>query len=322
MTDWRNLTKNTFISLDECDLDDTTYFIPCYADLRPVRDSISAQGIINKPLLQKTKEGKYVPVLGRRRLLAARQIGLRGIEARVLEDDVSERMLYEVAFWDNKSHREFEVCTKAVVVHRLLELFSREEVADRFLPALGIPPYGPRIEALCRIATLERDIHALMASGRLNEKTALLLSYLTRDDRRDIITLIDRLKPNINKAAEIISGVLDLATHRGCSVQDILSIPQIREPLTDPKTSDLTALTDTVRKALRRLRYPDLYNEEVRFFEWLRKQRLPVNVTVRPTQAYEDKSCTIEIKVESREQAAALVKKIMTIKGGDLSPRL
>jgi len=315
MINWQNHTRKTLVALEDCDLDDTTYSIPCFADLEPLKKSISVVGIIHRPLVQKDQKRKWIPVLGRRRLLAALELGFNVIEADILEDSYSIAVGYEVAFWDNISHRQFEAPTKAVVVCRMVQLFSREEVAARFLPALGIPPYGPRIEALCRIAMLGHDIHSLMALGRLNEKTALLLTYLAPDERRVITDLIKRLSPNMNKSAELIASMLDLARYRGCPVQEVLNAPEIKEFLGVTGSSSCSAMTDTLRSVLRNLRYPDLCLAEARFSEWLMAQGLPRNINVRPTQAFEDTSCIVEIRVESSEKATDLIGKIMGIEG-------
>jgi hypothetical protein len=308
MNNWRNHTQEISIVLDDCDLEDGTYFIPCFGDLGPLKESILAVGIIHNPLVRQNAQGKWIPVLGRRRLLAARELGFGRVEARCLADEISEARAYEIAFWDNVTQRQFEAPTKAVVVHRLMQLFSREEVAARFLPALGIAPYGPKIESLRRIAMLEPEIHLSMALGRINEKTALMLSYLEPHDRRVCMNLFARLKLNANKTFEAATALIDMARVQGCSVQDVLNSAEIQEVLSPDQQRDPSVLGESLRHALRRLRYPELCGEEAAFEAWLKDQKLPSNITIRPSQAFEDNSCTIEIQVESKEKALAVVK--------------
>ncbi|MGC8907844.1 MAG: ParB/RepB/Spo0J family partition protein [Desulfomonilaceae bacterium] len=313
MNNWRKHTQELSLALDDCDLDDGTYLIPCFADLGALKESISAVGIIHKPLVRQNTQGKWVPVLGRRRLLAARKLGFGHVEGRVLDDEISEALAYEVAFWDNVTHRQFEAPTKAAVIHRLLQLFSREEVAARFLPTLGIPPYGPKIEALRRIAMLEPEVHLSMAMGRINEKTALMLSYLEPQDRRVCMNLFARLKLNANKTFEAASALMDMARFQGCSVQEVLNSAEIQEVLSCDQERDPWTLGESLRRALKRVRYPGLCAEEAAFAAWLREQKLPSNMTIRPSQAFEDNSCTIEIHVESKEKALGIVQAFSTL---------
>ncbi len=310
MKDWRNHTHELSIALDDCDLEDRTYLIPCFGDLGPLKESISAVGLIHKPLLQQSAQKKWVPVLGRRRLLAARDLAFGSVEARVLDDEVAEAGAYEIAFWDNVTQRQFETPTKAIVVHRLLELFPREEVAARFLPTLGIPPHGPRIEALRRIAKLEHEVHLSLALGKINEKTALMLSYLEPHDRGVSMNLIARLKLNVNKTFEVMTGLIDMARVQGCSVKEILNLAEIQEVLSadQPRDRDPVGVGESLRSVLKRLRHPELCAEETKFSAWLKSQRLPSNIAVRPSQAFEDNSCTIEIRVDSKEKARCIVK--------------
>ncbi len=317
MKNWQKNTKDIVIAVEDCDLDDSTYIIPCFADLETLKRSIMAVGMIHRPLVQRNEKRKWIPIIGRRRMVAAKELGFGAIGASILEDGMDEALCYELAFWDNISHREFDTPTKAVVVYRLLQLYSREEVAKRFLPALGIPAYGPRLEALCRIATLDSDIHHLMAVGRLSEKTALMLTHLPLKERQVIMDLVKRLKPNINKSAEIIGSLLDLATYRGSTVEEILNAPEIRELLVLSGSSHPTDLTDKLRQLLRKIRYPELNSQEAKFSEWLKTQRLPPNINVRPAQAFEDKSCTIEVRVESKEKATDLLGQIIAMEYGD-----
>lgn len=317
MKDWLNHIEHENIDLDDCDLDDKTYFVPCYADLEPLKASILAQGIVYNPFVQLNTEEHWIPVLGRRRLLAARAIGLRRVKVGIVERHIDDSLAYEAAFWENMGHRQFDTPAKAVIVHRLLQLFPRDEVAARFLPVLGIPPYGPRLEALCRIANLEPDIHSFMASGRVNEKTALLLSHMPQKDRCACINLISRLKPNMNKTAELIGGLFDLAIYQERSVKDILDSPEIHQTLRADHTTGSAAVIEALRRLLRRLRHPELCVEETQFSEWLAGQSLPSNVTIRPSQAFEDKSCTVEIKADSKEKAAQIVRSILTSAVGD-----
>lgn len=313
MNDWLSQAKNSIVALQDCDLDDETYRVPCYNSLQGLIQSIDRVGLLCKPVMQEQLDGRLVPVLGRRRIQALREMGMSEVRVKILSQRAPEAECYQLAFWDNISHRELELPSKAFVIKRLLELFPRLEVASRFLPVLGINPWGPRIEELKLLNRIHNDASVLLASGRLNEKTALIMARLDPRGQECCRRILDELKPNVNKSHELISGLFDLSVNRGCTVQDIVQSTEFASMKDSPGKSSKEKIHD-LRSWLRRTRYPELHGEELEFQEWLKQQQLPKNVAVRPQEAFEDPTCTIEIRSLSRMEAQELLKKL------DLTP--
>ncbi|MFH0825314.1 MAG: ParB N-terminal domain-containing protein, partial [Pseudomonadota bacterium] len=139
-----------WIMIDPADVDieDATFLIPCFADLQPLVKSIESIGILNAPFLQEGPGGRLRPVIGRRRLKAALIAGLSQTHVRLLPKDMPEQEVFSLAFWDNLTVRPFQPGCRAYVTRRILELFSKEEAAKRFLIHLGIHPSGPRLAEL------------------------------------------------------------------------------------------------------------------------------------------------------------------------------
>jgi hypothetical protein len=231
------------------------------------------------------------------------------VPASVLLRETSEAECYELAFWDNIGHRELELPSKAFVVTRLLEVFPRSEVASRFLSVLGITPWGPRIEELRILAQVNREISSLLAAGRLKEKTALTIARISRLDQKACVRLLDELKPNVNKAHELIAGLVDLSVTKGCSIREIIQASEMAWMIeSDDRCSH--EKTDMLRSWLKRMRCPELYQDELEFQEWLRRQPLPKNVSIKPQQAFEDPGCAIEIRLRSRSEVSNLLRNL------------
>ena len=172
---WLANTRTTLFDPQEIDLRDRTYYIPCFADPAPLVKSLDSVGILNPPLLQELPGGRMIPVLGRRRLQAAVQLGISQTEVKIVSDRIPEAEGFAVALWDNFGHRTFDIASTAVVVRRLLDLLPRDVVADGFLPLLGVPARGPRLERLRAIGGLEEPVLQSLALGRIQEKTAFIL---------------------------------------------------------------------------------------------------------------------------------------------------
>jgi len=309
------LDRTTFVNLDprDTDLSDTTYFVPCFAAPDSLALSIERVGILNPPVVQECCDGRMIPVLGRRRLEAAEKIGLLEITARVVPDDMPEPDGFILAFWDNYAHRGFDEAVRAVVLARLLQLFPRLTVAREFLPALGVPPKGPRIERLKAIGGLEHRTLRALACGRIHEKTAALLTKCLPDDRSVVMDLVELLGLNANKNAEVIAGLFDMSILSGRKISEILKDDPLPGLLSEENLSPAER-GRRIRDQLRTWRFPALSSNEQKFQEWRRSLVLPSNTTIRHTQAFESEECTVEIKLRSRADAAKALERLSDLK--------
>ncbi len=167
---WLAHTKTRFLDLEEIDLEDTTYLVPCFSDLDVLQSSVARLGIVHPPILQERPGTRPIPVLGRRRLTVARDLGMSRVEVRTIPSEMPVQDGFQLAFWDNIACRTFDAACTAMVVKRLLEIFPRTEVANEFLPILHVPQHGPRLERLQAVGGLELPVLGAMAAGRIHEK--------------------------------------------------------------------------------------------------------------------------------------------------------
>jgi hypothetical protein len=215
---------------------------------------------------------------------------------------MSETEGFLMAFWDNVGHRPLGSAGRAVVVRRLLELLPRDVVARDFLPLLGIPPRGPRMERLRSIGGLESSVLEALGTGRIVEKTALILTDLTSHERALLLDLIRGLGLNANKTAEVIEYLFDLAVLHGKPILEFLERDELSAVLSreDVPVPERAA---RFREVLREWRFPELTNREQEFRAWRRRLPGSERISIQPTPAFEDEKCTIQIKAESWEEA-------------------
>lgn len=308
---WLDHTVPLSLDPSRVDLGDKTYWIPCFGSLDRLVGSISTVGILNPPVMQ-FRAGKPVPVLGRRRLLAAREVGLSTVPARVAPEDMPESDGFVLAFWDNVGHRSFDPACTAVVVRKLLELFPKEVVAKDFLPALSVPPKGPRLERLKAVGGLEESALTALAAGRIMEKTALILTQMAPEDRRSVLELIEDLGLNCNKAAEIVAHLFDLSVLHGKSVAQWLSDEKATGILTNHELTPAER-AQRFRALVRAWKFPGAIDEEKAFRRSL--QELPGigRVSVRPVSGFDEEKCVVEIRAESWGEAEKVAKRLERI---------
>jgi len=306
---WLANTRTALLDPHEIDLRDSAYCIPCFADLAPLVKSIDSVGILNPPLLQELPGGRMIPVLGRRRLQAAVQLGISQTEVKIVSDRISEAEGFAVALWDNFGHRTFDMASTAVVVRRLLDLFPRDVVAGDFLALLGVPARGPRLERLRAIGGLEEPVLQALALGRIQEKTAFVLSALASDEQHTLMKLTDALGMNANKRAEVISHLADLSVFHGKPILEFLHVEEARSIVHDediPRPERAARF----RRLIRSWKFPELVNSEQEFQEWLRGLPESERIVVRPAPGFESRECTVEIRTESREEVERILNRL------------
>ena len=79
---------------------------------------------------------------------------------------------------------------RAYVVKRLFELIPRETLAKKIFPFLDVSSKGPKLERLRRIGGLETPLLSALSKGRLQEKSAGILSELPGVQRLSLMKLI------------------------------------------------------------------------------------------------------------------------------------
>lgn len=306
---WLANTRKALLDPHEIDLRDRTYYVPCFVGLAPLVKSIDNVGIVNPPLVQELPGERMIPVLGRRRLQAAVQLGKSQTEVKIVSDRISEAEGFAVALWDNLGHRTFDTASTAVVVRRLLDLFPRDVVAHDFLPLLGVPARGPRLERLRAIGGLQEHVLQLLALARIQEKTAFILSALSSDEQGALMKLTDALGMNANKRAEVISHLADLSVFRGKPILEFLHLEEAGSIVHDEDVPR-PERAERFRRLIRSWKFPELVNSEQEFQDWLRGLPESEGMVVRPVPGFESRECTVEIRTKSREEAERILKRL------------
>ncbi len=306
MLNWLENTSSHSLDLSRIDPDDRTYYIPCFSGLDALIKSIESVGILNTPVLQERASGLLVPVLGRRRLKAAAQLGISRVEVRLLPAEMPEDQGFTMAFWDNVAHRSLDPASLAVVVKRLLELFPRAIVAKDFLPALGVSPRGPRLQRLCAVATLAEPILEALSFARISEKSAFILSEFEPPERLAVFKVTEKLGFNANKRAEVIENLFDLSICRHTSVIDLLNRKDAHSLLVEDDMP-VSERAERFRKLVRSWKFPELTAREREFRSWSNNLPGSQRLSVHAAPSFETEQISVEIRADSKEHAEAMI---------------
>lgn len=310
MMNWQENIRSILVHPDEIELSDRTYYLPCYDEIGPLVESISQVGVLSPPVVRKNDDGTLVPVIGRRRLKAAIEARITGVSVLVVNASEPEKNCVSLLFWDNISRIRQNLVTVAVMSACLLNVFDLETVSENYLPWLGVPPRGPRLVRLRSIAKLdERSLRALW-SGRIVEKTAVLLAALNIKDRLEMLNFIDRYGWNANKSDEILQAVHDLSILAGKSTTKTIC-QAIDWVETQHKEEDPVRKSEKMRNLIRSWKFGDLFQHQDLFGQWLQKLDLPRNIRVKPAQSFENQSVSIEVTANSLDHAKKIIQTLV-----------
>jgi ParB-like chromosome segregation protein Spo0J len=311
---WLNPMKTVRIDPSQANLQDRTYYFPCYERGELLLRSVKEVGILNPPCLQERPGARPIPVLGRRRLRAAVEAGMSEIEARVIPETVPAQEAFIPAFWDNFGHRTFDSALTAVVVRRLMELYTVDTVAKDFLPALGIPPRGPRLERFRAVGGLEEQILEALALGKITMRTAVVLTRVTPAERLALFGLTQKLRLNANKAGEVIGHLFDLSVLHGRSLLELVRSEEV-ETIVEDDLLDLPSRASALRELVRRWKFPELSEQMSAFRSWHRGLDTGERIFVRPSPDFEDERVSVEIDVNSWKETERVVETIRKLIG-------
>lgn len=143
---------------------------------------------IHTPLRAFEEGGKFIPLAGNNRLLAARRVGLQSVPCRVEPRPQTRGGMFCDQFRDNQLHRPYTAIEKANGITRLAELdgISHHEAGRR----LGIPP--AEVSKLIKVIGLPDDLLPLIGEGEGRVPFSVAYTVARLEDVTAIRELFDK----------------------------------------------------------------------------------------------------------------------------------
>lgn len=191
-------------------------------ELQELALSIQENGIIQPLIVTSGKlPGQYILIAGERRLLAARQAGLREIPAIVR--DASEQQLIELALVENVQRADLSPLETAEAYRQLSEDFhlSHEGIAEK------IGKSRVAVTNTLRLLKLPEDVKLALAEGRITEGHARALLAMSSDRGQSAaLQTILRHDLNVRQTEELVRK---LAGQRPTNPNKSEKAPEIKE---------------------------------------------------------------------------------------------
>jgi ParB family chromosome partitioning protein len=292
--------KSTTVPLTHINLDDQSYRITTTRDKTDIAPSVRRYGLLVPPALIR-EAGALRIVSGFRRIRTSRRLGQPEIAARLLSSDLRPLDCARIAVTENAAQRPLNLIETA----RAVQLVSRhcpptKPCADE-LAMLGLPNASRMVVKLQGLLRLADSLQAAIVEGWIALNSALEIGELAPRDQQAILEFLSTLRMSVSKQKEVLSMMRDIAGRDGLGVGEVLQSPDIRRIIEDEATES-NQKTALVRKLLKKIRYPNLSQAQVRYDEALRTLRFGAQIRLEPPPAFEGETHTMHIRFRNREE--------------------
>jgi ParB family transcriptional regulator, chromosome partitioning protein len=301
------------ISLEEIDWDDETFRISEELDSAVILNSLREIGLLN-PMVVLDKEPRKVMICGFRRGRALKQLGDSRLLVRVLSEEThTKTQLFELALWDNLSHRQLNPLEKARVIYKLREVcgVSNEILIKTYLPLLGLTPHESVLHAHLALNNVQHGLRQCLEDGRLTLSSVETLSK-TPDPVQDVFaSLMARIRLSASSQRKVLGLLEDLAAMAESQVDAPLDTPEVSAILDDSRLSPFQK-GEMLYEVLYRLKNPRLSQAWERFHAKKKLLGLPGSIRLTPQPFFETTDLHVEFDVSNakrfRELSSALQK--------------
>lgn len=279
------------VKLSEIDDQDISCRITTETDDVPLKESIKLLGVLNPPILFKNTS-KYAIVSGFRRIRASRELGLKKLEARVLNPKTSKLEAARLAVADNALQRPLNLVEKSRAVGMLSAVIEDETILIEELGALGIPEGPAMIRKLKNIGNFSADLQKALLSGTVSLPTALELNGMNPEASGVFIKIFSQIKLSLGKQREIITLTMEIAHRENITVRAVFEENRLREILNHPNF-DQSQKVQNIRYYLKKRRFPTLSATEKAFEQLIKELKLGSKVKLIPPNHFEGSTYTL-----------------------------
>ena len=217
--------KLTGVHLEDIDFTDRSFSISFPETSAALEACLASTGICTPPVIAPAGK-RFVPVAGRRRLLALKKMKIKETPALIVQGGLEKQALLSYSILDNCAGRRLNPLEVSAACKKLISAgFSETEVLEKFFPAFGLEKSQKILEQVLslnkltkagKIYVLDKKILFSAVSrvfDRAGGNAALYIGFasaagLGTNDFLRILDLMDDLSRKTGSGlAEIIAGV-------------------------------------------------------------------------------------------------------------------
>jgi ParB family chromosome partitioning protein len=284
------------VAISDIDSEDKTYQITTKTSLSDLTGSITQVGLISPPIL-KCVNSKYIIIGGFRRVAAFRELGLRLIKARVIDQDADEIEYIKIAIADNSMQRPLNLIEQSRSIKMLWPFKDTINLA-KTASMLGLPEGEPYIKKIRKICDLIPMIQKSIIEGSISMPVALELGRLKRDEGVIFSKLFNDLKLGTNKQREILTFVKEISLREDVPIRKILEQDRLGEILNDEEIERNQKVSEIIKR-LKNRRFPALTKAEDEFEKHVKKLGLNNHLKLTPPNSFEGNTFSLNIRFKN-----------------------
>jgi ParB/Sulfiredoxin domain len=274
--------------------------------------SIRELGITHPVLLAPADKG-YQIVCGHRRVACARLLKLETVPAFVLEDAPTPAEILKRNLFENRAQRTYSDIEKGMIVHKLVQAkIAEAEIIQDYLPLLDLERSKKLFVDLQQCATFAPSLISLLHGLNLPLRVFSILFRWDANDQAAAKTLLDTLRPGVNKCRELLELTAETAVKGGVPPLAILNREKIQTPLNDADLP-INKKYDTIHRQLRLWRYPVLTDLQKQVYRAIDQLKLDGKIKLRTPENFESDQFKIELQFNTREELVAQVEKLFRV---------
>ena len=298
------------ISIEEIDFENETYRISEQLDSDPLLASLREIGQLN-PVLLAGNSRKSI-VCGFRRLRALKRLNQSRVLARILDAaPLDASRTFDIALWDNLSHRQLDALEKARVLFKLKEVFGvpDERLIHDYLPRLGLMPNERVLHVHLSLHEAHPDLRRYFNEGRLTLSSMECLAAMPYQAQDFIAAAVNKMSLSASLQKKTLNLLEDLSVMTGAGPGEPLRDTEVKAILSDSRLSHFQR-GEKVYEILYRRRFPQVSQAAERFLENKKSLGLPGSIRISPDPFFETTDLRIEFSAANaerfRERAAEL----------------
>ena len=289
------------LNLDRIDPDDDRYRLRPVQEVTPgadLVDSLARLGLLVPPLLQDVQGKGLLVVSGRRRIAAARVLGMAELSCHLLPEKVDHRTFCELFLVHALQGTSLSPAELAVFFARIASSLLPEKDLLSLLPLAGLKAQPWTLEQLRTCLELTPSALQALHTGILPLKSGLRLSGLDHRNQECAIRLIQRLRLGGSKQKKLIDYAVELTARTGRPLEEITDSLLPREEAGENRPQLAIALL----AGLEKLVFPRRSRAEQEFGQFTNALDLPGGVRVDHTPDFEDERIFLHLEFAGREQ--------------------
>ena len=274
--------------------------------------SIQELGITHPVLLAPADRG-YQVVCGHRRVECARLLKLETVPAWVLDAVPLSADMLKHNLLENRPQRTYSDIEKGGIVHMLAGAGIPEaEIIKDYLPLLDLERSKKLLVDLNQCATFSESLNALLHSLNLPLRVFSILFKWDEEGRASVESLLDTLRPGVNKCRELLELTDETAVKDNVSPHEILNHKEIQTPLNNTDLP-LNKKYDAIHQQLRLWRYPVLTDLQKQVYRAIDQLKLDGKIKLRTPENFESDQFKIELQFKTREELITQVEKLFRV---------